>query len=940
LGEQGRTPWSTDDGEAEVDDAAAAKTGALDPGEVLGRYVVLYRLGTGGMGVVYAAYDPELDRKVALKLLRRGSKNPKRRRRARQRLLREARAMARLSHPNVITVHDVAVYGGRVFMAMEHIEGVTLARGLAGDGMPWPKVLEVMIKAGRGLVAAHDAGLVHRDFKPDNVMLAKDGRVVVMDFGLARALEHDPAENSLRISGDVGRATAQAPPKTPLANLVPVEGAGSNLAGTPAYMAPEQRQGEPTDARVDQFSFCVSMYEALYRQRPFRGGDADEIARKIADAQIEAPPANSKVPNWLRAVVLRGLSRDPSHRFGSMQELLAALERDPVARRRRWLRWGAVGTAIAATAAGLALAFVPTGPDACGGGEERLAGVWDAERRAQVDRAFQAVERPYAADAWERVAQSLDTYGGQWLQMQREACEANRVRGEQSDDLFDLRMECLGRRRAELAALSDVFAEADASVVQQAVDATAKLTPIEVCSDVDRLRTPVPLPDDPQLRDRIEAVRERLARGKAQLDAGQFEHGLSIIDPVVIEARDIDHAPLLAEALYLQGRLQHQTGDVIAADRTLREAANVAARGKHDEMAARIWTLLAMAMAQGQGKADAATELAEIAAAAVERAGGSSTLRAELANATGGVMMAKADFEGAQQQFEKALEYQRETVGEAHPSLARYYNNLAAAYGQRGNLDQSQRFLERALEIQERNVGPDHPNVAVYLGNLGVIRSELGQEGALEAIDRAIDIWRRSFRGDHPALAQALNNKSRLLFDDGDLEGAEEVLRESLEMQERLQSEHPNTARAMTNMAMLLTERGHADQALSWAERGLAMTTKLLGDDHPERALALAAVGTAYLGQDNLAEAIPRLEDAYALREQATGLGMRLDVARSGLDLARALLRRDAVGDRRRAERVLIDTRGRIEDVPATPAALKVRAQIAELLAEFDEPAP
>jgi tetratricopeptide (TPR) repeat protein/predicted Ser/Thr protein kinase len=923
--DQGRTPWPSDDGQGPV----PPRSGALDPGEVLGRYVVLYRLGTGGMGVVYAAYDPELDRKVALKLLRRGSSDPVRRRRARERLAREARAMARLTHPNVITVHDVAVYEGRVFMAMEYVDGVTLARGLSGDGMHWKKVVEIMIAAGKGLAAAHDAGLVHRDFKPDNVMLAKDGRVLVMDFGLARALEADPGERSMR--GPTGDPEASPARSTARPSIVASRDPGSNLAGTPAYMAPEQRAGEPADARVDQFSFCVSLYEALYRQRPFRGGEPEEIARRIEAGEIEEPPAQSKVPAWVRAVVMRGLSRDPALRYESMNDLLAALDRKPAARRKKWLLGAGAGAVIGGGIAALALGLVT--PDPCAGASERLHGAWDSDRSSAIEKAFLAVDRPYADDAWTRVSSSLSTYADEWSRMHRDACEANRVRGEQSDDLFDLRMECLARRRQELQALTDLFMEADPALVAVGVDATGRLSPVTVCADTELLRTPVPLPDDHALRSRIESARATLAQAKAQQDAGRYDRGLGIVESVVAETRDIGHDPLLAEALMQEGRLQYLTGDAEASARTLREAAFVAARGKHDEVVARAWTALLMTQAVGLGRSDESSDaLADVAGAAVERAGGSAELRAELATARGALRNMQGRFDRAEVDFEEALDHQRQAHGEAHPSLGRFYNNLAVAVAEQGDLERSQGYLERALEIQERNLGPDHPNVAVFLGNLALIRAERGEEEqALTMLERAVDIWRRGVTGDHPQLAQALVNLGSIRVRLDDFERGEAAMREGVAIEERLHAEHPTLAMGLLTLGSLLAERGRADEGLALLERGRAMLETTRGADHPDRVFGQALIGIAHLARGDAAAAIPDLEAAWARREDADSLAARSELPRIGLGLARAL--RDTGSDPARAEAVARDALQRLDELPRTRANRRQQQEIEDWLA-------
>jgi predicted Ser/Thr protein kinase len=326
----------------------------------VGRYEVLAELGTGGMGVVYRARDPELDREIALKLLRpTGSRHDPAT--ARSRLVREARAMARLSHPNVATVHEVGEFEDQVFVAMEYVEGQTLTKWLASESPPWRDAVDMLLQAGAGLVAAHDKGIVHRDFKPDNVMVTPDQRVLVLDFGLARS------------SGD---ASASSGP-------VELEGADPSLTltgalvGTPAYMAPELYAGEPADARSDQFAFAVALWEAVYQQRPFRGDTLAALASAVMEGDLSEPIGIGRRPAWLRRVLGRGLAVDPSARYPSVSEMLGDL-RDGLAPdwHQRWLPAAVGGLAFAI---GLGLMLAARSPP------ERVAGEVTAPPPASID---------------------------------------------------------------------------------------------------------------------------------------------------------------------------------------------------------------------------------------------------------------------------------------------------------------------------------------------------------------------------------------------------------------------------------------------------------------------------------------------------------------------------------------------------------------------------
>ncbi|MHB8876870.1 MAG: protein kinase domain-containing protein, partial [Myxococcaceae bacterium] len=455
----------------------------LHKGSTLGRYVILERLGAGGMGVVYAAYDPQLDRKISLKLLRtdvvQGSSGGE----ARARLLREAQAMARLSHPNVIAVHDLGTIGEQVFFAMEYVDGGTLDHWRKEKPRSRDETLEMFVKAGRGLAAAHAAGLVHRDFKPDNVLVGKDGRVRVTDFGLAR-----PAASTMTPQIPLSREDLAKIRAGTFAQDAPLTQAGS-LLGTPAYMAPEQLQGRPSDARTDQFSFCVALYEALYGERPLKGSTVAALTMSAELGLISPAPPDSKVPERLRRVLLRGLSSSPSARFPTMDALLTELSRLPAVARRGLF----AGTALAVLlVAGASLTWVFSRgeePVLCNSAERRLAGIWDEARKKELHDALAGSAAPYAKESWASVERLLDARAGAWVALRNKACEESRASGP--DDQVAHRMSCLGLRRTELAAMTRLLAEPGGANLQNAVDAAAALEDPGTCAaEAPRTRPP------------------------------------------------------------------------------------------------------------------------------------------------------------------------------------------------------------------------------------------------------------------------------------------------------------------------------------------------------------------------------------------------------------------------------------------------------------------
>ncbi|HEY2744301.1 MAG TPA: serine/threonine-protein kinase, partial [Polyangia bacterium] len=378
----------------------------LQRGDSIGRYVIVDTLGAGGMGVVYAAYDPELDRKIALKILRPGAGESVESTGFRDRLRREAQAMARLRHPNVIEVYDVSTKPGELFVAMELVDGTTLGAWLRERRRGWREIVDVFKKAGAGLAAAHEAGLVHRDFKPDNVLMSKSGDVYVTDFGLARALDaHE--DTVVALSADPSSPVRSSP----AAWQTPITVTGA-LVGTPIYMAPEQLLGTHVDARADVYSFCTALYEALWGVRPYSAKSVEELRREVHAGQLREPE-RGRVPAWLRRVVMRGLRVDPDERFPSMRAVLDELSRDPSA---RWRRVGAFA-GVALIVGSLALVqreLTQRQLRVCRGGESMIAGVWDPARRGDVERAFAATNRPQAARAFTNSAAALDEWTAAW----------------------------------------------------------------------------------------------------------------------------------------------------------------------------------------------------------------------------------------------------------------------------------------------------------------------------------------------------------------------------------------------------------------------------------------------------------------------------------------------------------------------------------------------
>ncbi len=669
-GDDGVAPSSAADATDTVADRPPRKELAREPivrGTTLGRYLVLDKLGEGGMGVVYQAYDPELHRRVALKLLHGEAGHSEGASAGRARLLREAQAIARLSHPNVVHVYDVGTVGDHVFLALEYVDGEHLGRWLKREKRSWREVLDVFRAAGRGLAAAHAVGLVHRDFKPDNVLVGKDGRVLVSDFGLARADEERHADLP------TARATPPTPLDTPLTEF-------GTVMGTPGYAAPEHLRGGPGDALSDQFSFAASLWAGLYGQRPYRVDNWHEYREALARGLPEPSPS-SKVPAWLRRAAERGLAHDAKARYPTMDLFLDDLARDPAQRRRRVmiaaglvvLAGAAIGTTVVATRRAAA-----DRAQLCTGADQRLAGVWDAARRDSVQRAFTATAKPFAAAAFERTAAKLDERAHAWIAMHTEACQATRLRGDQPESVLALRMACLDARRRELGQLVDVLAAADAPVVERAVQAASSLSPLDDCANVTRLLATDAPPVDAATRGKLDELRTSLDRAKALGDGGKYKDAVALAKQVSDAARTLGYGPFLADSLELLGLEQSYAGDPESAAANLRAAVRVADTSRHDALRATALAWLVGVVGYDLERGEDGLAIADDARAALDM----------------------HDYPHMLEHHEKALALRRRIFGEDDPMTANSYNNVAIAHDDAGQIEEALAEHRRALAIR------------------------------------------------------------------------------------------------------------------------------------------------------------------------------------------------------------------------------------------------
>lgn len=654
------------------------RTAALD------RYVVLSRLGQGGDGVVWRAWDPELDRQVAIKVLRRRGRT------ADSRLLHEARVVAKLRHPNIVQIHDVGrddadgeAYAG-VFFVMEYLADGDMTAWLGRARRGWREILRMYAAVARGLAAAHAVGLVHRDVKPHNVLVGADGRPRVVDFGLAQAR-------------DAGTG-------------------GTCVAGTVPYMAPEQQRGEVPDARADQYALGVSLYEALAGRRPFLGNPGVLLRCKESGTY----PRPGGVPRRVVATIARALAPDPSQRFDDMTALADAL--DSTARRSPAAAWWLGATAAMAGAIGVHQVHAD---DPCPAPERSPATVW-AQHRDPASRGGEAAARIDAgAVAWDRA----------W----RDACERARIDIEVSPAVYEAQTRCLVHQTEAIgAALDELDHQREAAMPMSSevewVALAASIEPVVRC-DVDAIAAL-----DPEAAARWGPAQgwQHLARARVLHELGREADTLAVLRGAWNTVGVAD-APLLRARLHATAAAAHAgLGEFERAKREAFEALWAAEPIRDRATAAAAW--LELAWIEGvEREGPKAAQWFAFATSAVERAGDDPWLRAELHHLRGGVHYRAGDFAAAEASYRAALTAQRALVGDSHPWTARTLNHLGNALFEAGRLPDAIAASSEALAIRRRILVPGHPLIAAALDNLAgmhLSRGELDTAAAL--IDESV----------------------------------------------------------------------------------------------------------------------------------------------------------------------------------------------------------
>jgi len=844
---------------AALDDGA----GAWEPGAQLGRYVLLARLGVGGMGVVYAAYDPELDRKVALKLLRHAGDD------ARARLRDEARAIARLAHPNVVAIHDIGEANGEVFAAMEHVDGLTVRDWLRARRTPG-EIVEVFVQAARGLAAAHAVGIVHRDVKPSNIIVGDDGRARVLDFGLARAgLGEDGA-----------------------------------VVGTPAYMAPEQQRGERVDTRADQFALCVALWEALGGTRPRDAGTLPGIPERITRA------------------LRRGLAERPADRFATLDELIRELA-PPPPRRRRWVLAALALIALPVTA-GLVMVMRADRAPSCELAGAPIAQRWDPARARALQAAFARTGAPFADAAAVDAIARLDDWAARWQASARASCKATVIDRVQAPELDGLRRACLEQLAERLEPVVDLALAADRELVTRAGGLTSRLPAPERCDDVAGLLALAPAPPAEAARAEIAALRAAIASAEAQIIAGRAPQLADAVETLRRRAEAVGELSLRARVALLRARFEQGRARYAEAITALHAGAQAAAAARDLPLLAEIWIELAQALGNDLRTLEEAAVFDGYAAALVERL----PARAELA-----LLLALArcnrQLDHARADDATTLAGHCETTialaERARPPRVTVANAARTRLGhfQRllGDDARARATLVAAVDEATRVHGPQHPDTAIARYALGMADLAANRiDDGIAQLRQALAIRRAAIPGPNLQVAESLQGLGDALAVKGDHAEAITILDEALAM--LAAAGGAETAQAASShilIGMSLEEVKRPGDASAHYLRAADIADRALQHREALAAMALRLAGDIAGREGRAATGIEHVERALRLLER--GKAVPVELGKTQQRLSELLLQH---GDRPRA-------RAMAEAARASYVLADAKAQLAEL---------
>ena len=855
------------------------------PGELtVGRYVLGKVLGRGGLGVVHQARDPELDRDVALKVVRPEAGVP-------ALLVAEARAIARLSHPNVVEIFDTGRIGDEVFIAMELVDGQTLDEWLS-PGRSWDEIRDVLLQAGRGLAHAHAAGLVHRDFKPGNVMVGSDGRVRVLDFGLAKAVR-GPEPAAL----------------------------GDAVAGTPAYMAPEQLFGRDVDARADQFAFCVVAFEALHGRRPFAGRTLPAIVAALERGVVEAPAAGL-APPAIEAAVRRGLAIDPDGRWPTMDALLTEVERH---RRRRW----PVAVGLGALALGIGVGVgvglgASTRDTTCPELAPAVEDAWGNERAAAARDAFVGTGVSYAPATWSAVSTSLDAYRDEWSAAYAEVC-GDPVEAEL--ERLSARVRCLEHRLATLRAYVSLLEHADRRLVSEAVRGVERLPSIEVCVVSERLESSFPPAQNARQIATFTRIEERLAEAASHNFANRPEEARVAAEEALAQAEQVGSAPLSAAAVFQLGASARGRADFDASAEHLTAAFWMAMASHTDRVAVDAAITLVELHGHDLARFDDAERWARQARSLLERSPDAVQAEVGLPAALAKMALVRRRYDEASELLGGAIEAEEPgTVVQGFLISMR-----ASALEANNRFDGARKHYEEARAILTSRLGDGHPEVGNVRVNLGVLLHRMGEfDDAIAELRAGIATLDASLPN-HAMTGMGHNNFALALQQQGhDDEAAQQFEAALAIMKDAMPPTHPYIGMLVGNVGIAAGKQGRTEEAREHIGRALVILSEAMGPEDPIAAELTLAWGDLERDEGNAELAAELYERTLELVDDVPGHAATRASAEFGL--ARVLL---ALSTVERARRHAVAAKKILADVAEDKTTAQLRAEVERWLARI-----
>jgi tetratricopeptide (TPR) repeat protein len=690
---------------------------------------------------------------------------------------------------------------------------------------------------------------VHRDFKPANVMLHPGGRVVVMDFGLARM-----ADNS-----DVGQSQTPQPPERTFNDEL--RSRAGSVQGTPAYMAPEQHLAFDVDARADQFSYCVSVFEGLYGTRPFSGRTVTELIMHIANGELVDVPRKDVPSRVLRALV-RGLAEVPSDRWPTMDALLEQLQPRT---RTTWALWGASAAALTT----LAFAAVPP-RDACETGGQAVREQWSQPRRDALQAGLRSSNRPFASETASRVDAALDAYVDRLATAHDQACET-----EIDPLLLDRRTACLRQRVGALHATIDALSRPAEDGPARAMQVLGHLPPTDSCLDPSALALETDLPSDEVRRSQVLRARDAMSRARALEEAGESDAAHTHAKEALVLAREASFSPVEAEALNTWASAQNARGDYEAAADSFEAAFHTARASHHDAEALRAAIELVYVVGYRLQQPDPGGAWLRHADALLPRVEGQRghRLRARLINNKATLAYSAGDYEAAAEGFRRTAKLRTELEGPDANDVAGAYSNLGLALTRLGRLDEALEHHAHARASWERSLGPSHPRVAISVHNRALVLEAMKRlDEAATEYEQAIELRIRSQGPEHPSVALSLNNLGHVRRDQGRSGDALELHQRALAIwHASFGPKHRRVAEALGGIAEALLDQSRYEEAHRFADRSLSTIASVVGPEHPDYALALATLGRVQFLEGDVPGARSNLQRARSLLIETQG---------------------------------------------------------------------